>query len=212
MKHIVLLGDSIFDNAPYIGNDPEVGSQLRSAIPKGWKSTCLAVDGATTNGIPDQLSKVPSDATHLILSIGGNDALNQINIFDLRVKSCAEAMLALANVVHEFEIAYKSVLNACLKLKLPLIVCAIYNGNFPDRDYQRCVQVAIALYNDVIIRLAAERKLQVIDLRLVCCKPEDFANPIEPSAIGGEKMVQIILRVVEELNDYTLGVCVVGVT
>ena len=58
--------------------------------------------------------------------------------------------------------------------------------------------MAIALYNDVIIRLAAERKLKVIDLRLVCCNPEDFANPIEPSAIGGEKIVQTILQVVEE--------------
>ena len=89
MKHVVLLGDSIFDNAPYIGNDPEVGSQLQSAIPTGWKSTCLAVDGATTHEMPYQQSKIPSDATHLILSIGGNDALNQIEIFNLPVKDCA---------------------------------------------------------------------------------------------------------------------------
>ena len=201
MQHIVLLGDSIFDNAPYIGGDPEVGSQLQSAIPTGWKSTCLAVDGAITYDIPEQLSAVPSDATHLILSIGGNDALGQIGIFDLRVKSCAEAMLALSSVVHKFEMAYKKVLDDCLKLKLPLVVCAIYNGCFPDQAYQQCVQVAIALYNDVIIRLATERKLKVIDLRLVCSCPEDYANPIEPSAIGGAKIVDAILQVVQYHDD-----------
>ncbi|MCC6375064.1 MAG: SGNH/GDSL hydrolase family protein [Moraxellaceae bacterium] len=200
MKHIVLLGDSIFDNAPYIGNDPEVGSQLQSAIPTGWKSTCLAVDGATTHEMPYQQSRVPSDATHLILSIGGNDALNQIEIFNLPIKDCAEALFALATVTQKFEMAYKKVLDDCLSFKLPLVVCTIYNGNFPDQFYQQCVRVAIALYNDVIIRLAAERKLKVIDLSSVCCNPEDYANPREPSAIGGEKIVHTILQVIEELN------------
>lgn len=84
-----------------------------------------------------------------------------------------------------------------MTLKLPLVVCAIYNGSFPDRNYQQCIQVAIALYNDVIIRLATERTLKIIDLRLVCCNPEDFANPIEPSTIGGEKIVDSILQVIQ---------------
>jgi hypothetical protein len=135
------------------------------------------------------------------LSIGGNDALNQIGIFDLRVKTCADAMLALANIVQEFETSYNRVLDAFLTLKLPLVVCAIYNGSFPDRNYQQCVQVAIALYNDVIIRLAAKRQLKVIDLRLVCSCPEDYANPIEPSAIGGAKIVDAILQVVQYHDD-----------
>jgi lysophospholipase L1-like esterase len=62
-----------------------------------------------------QLAKVPLGATHLILSIGGNDALNQIGIFDLRVKTCADAMLALANIIQEFENSYNRVLDVCQK-------------------------------------------------------------------------------------------------
>ena len=32
MKHIVLLGDSIFDNAAYVGGGPDVIEQLRSTL------------------------------------------------------------------------------------------------------------------------------------------------------------------------------------
>jgi hypothetical protein len=34
----------------------------------------------------------------------------------------------------------------------------------------------------------------VIDLRLVCTEPADYANPIEPSSRGGEKIAQAIMR------------------
>jgi hypothetical protein len=32
----------------------------------------------------------------------------------------------------------------------------------------------------------------VIDLRAVCTYPEDYANPIEPSSVGGEKIARTI--------------------
>jgi hypothetical protein len=33
----------------------------------------------------------------------------------------------------------------------------------------------------------------VIDLRLVCTEPADYANPIEPSSGGGEKIARAIV-------------------
>ena len=36
MGHVVLLGDSIFDNGRYVPGEPAVIDQLRSALPKGW--------------------------------------------------------------------------------------------------------------------------------------------------------------------------------
>ena len=41
MKHIVLLGDSIFDNAPYVGNDPEAAKGVYDAT----TSICESADG-----------------------------------------------------------------------------------------------------------------------------------------------------------------------
>jgi len=51
--------------------------------------------------------------------------------------------------------------------------------------------------NDVIIRTAATFKLPLIELRLIFTSVEDYANPIEPSAIGGAKLVTQIASVLE---------------
>jgi hypothetical protein len=50
------------------------------------------------------------------------------------------------------------------------------------------------LFNDVILRTAFERRLAVIDLRLVCTDPADYANQIEPSGRGGRKIAEAIAR------------------
>ena len=40
MKHIVLLGDSIFDNAAYVEGGPDVITQLNPFCPKAGKQLC----------------------------------------------------------------------------------------------------------------------------------------------------------------------------
>ena len=56
--------------------------------------------------------------------------------------------------------------------------------------------MALALFNDVIIQVAMENRLRILDLRTVCNSPEDYANPIEPSSNGGVKIAEAIIRVV----------------
>ena len=48
MPHLVLLGDSIFDNAAYTAGGPDVVTQLRAQLPPGWSATLAAVDGSHT--------------------------------------------------------------------------------------------------------------------------------------------------------------------
>jgi hypothetical protein len=57
MPHVVLLGDSIFDNSRYTLGEPDVISHLTKLLPNGWKATLLAVDGATSNEISAQLAR-----------------------------------------------------------------------------------------------------------------------------------------------------------
>lgn len=45
MTHLILLGDSIFDNAAYVGEQPDVIEQLRAKLPEGWNATLKAIDG-----------------------------------------------------------------------------------------------------------------------------------------------------------------------
>jgi len=66
MKHIALLGDSIFDNAAYVEGGPAVIDHLKTLLPKGCKATLLAEDGDVVAGIKYQLEKIPVDATHLV--------------------------------------------------------------------------------------------------------------------------------------------------
>jgi len=75
MTHVVLLGDSIFDNGAYTSGGPDVVTQLRSLVSVSWTATLLAADGARIDDVARQVERLPSDASHLVLSVGGNDAL-----------------------------------------------------------------------------------------------------------------------------------------
>jgi len=52
------------------------------------------------------------------------------------------------------------------------------------------------MFNDVILRVAFEHHLPVIDLRLICSEPADYANAIEPSGRGGWKIAEAIARTI----------------
>ena len=80
MPHLVLLGDSIFDNAAYTGGGPDVVSQTREALPTGWTASLLAIDGSTTDDVAEQVDRLPTDASHVVLSVGGNNALIQASV------------------------------------------------------------------------------------------------------------------------------------
>jgi hypothetical protein len=198
MSHVVLLGDSTLDNASYTAGGPDVISQVRQLLPPGWKATLSAVDGSTTEEISEQLESIPDDATHLILSVGGNNAILRADILEKPVVSTGEAFQLLSAVAEEFEKQYRKALFTCLGRGLPLAVCTIYHGNFDDEVFRRRAIVALTLFNDVIVRCAAEHLLFVIDLRFVCNAAPDFANPIEPSAIGGAKIARAIVTAVME--------------
>ena len=102
-RHIVLLGDSIFDNGAYTGREPDVVSHLRSVLPGGWRASLCAVDGSTTRNLPSQLERIPPQASHLVVSIGGNDALRHSDLLALPVRSTAEALALFGERVEEFE-------------------------------------------------------------------------------------------------------------
>jgi hypothetical protein len=194
VPHVVLLGDSIFDNKAYVRGGPDVVEHLSRRLPAGWEATLCARDGAVTNEVEWQLRCIPRDATHLVLSVGGNDALGHVGILDRRAGSYGEVLDTLAAMGAGFEDGYREMLGEVVATGLPVTVCTIYNGNLGDPVTQRRASVALAVFNDVILRAAALAGLATIDLRLVCDEPEDYANPIEPSVQGGDKIARAIVR------------------
>jgi hypothetical protein len=193
MSHVVLLGDSIFDNGAYTGGGPAVVTQLGSVLPSGWRASLLAVDGARTDDVARQLDRLPDDATHLVLSAGGNDALAHGDLLEGPAASAAQILGFLADAAAGFEWRYRRLIQRLLERELPVTACTVYNGNFPDPGFQRVAATALCVFNDAILRVAFERRLRVIDLRLVCSEPADYANPIEPSSRGGAKIARAIV-------------------
>lgn len=199
-RHVVLLGDSIFDNAAYTGREPDVIRHLRSILPSGWKASLLAVDGAVTSDLSSQVREVPADASDLVVSVGGNDALGNSDLLALPVRSTTEALELFHRRVRAFESNYRAAVEEVLELGRPTTLCTIYNGNMPDPEQRRHARIALTMFNDVILRAAFELGLQLIELRLVCDQAADYANPIEPSGPGGLKIATAIARAVGALE------------
>src|SRR5687768_1728287 len=198
VKHVVLLGDSTLDNASYVAAGQDVTAQLRSVLPQDWHITLLALDGAVTRGIASQLRTVPADASHLIVSVGGNDALGHAGVMEESASSVGGALARLADVREAFLAEYRAMLDGVQRRALPTAICTIYEANFPDARFQRIGRTALTALNDVITREAARRGLPLIDLRVIFDSPADYANPIEPSNQGGAKFAAAIAAVVEE--------------
>jgi len=191
VPHVTLLGDSIFDNAVYVRSGADVVTQLRGLLPDGWRATLAAVDGAVIDHVAAQLRRVPDDATHLVVSAGGNDALGHTDLLDRPARGSAEVLGWLADAAEAFEARYRRMLDALLARGLPTTVCTIYNGNLGP-PVQRLATTALDVFDDAILRVAAERRVPAIELRLVCTGPADYANPIEPSERGGAKIARAI--------------------
>jgi hypothetical protein len=196
VSHVVLLGDSIFDNDRYVPGGPSVIEHLRRNLPGGWRATLLARDGAGTAEVARQLERLPADATHLVVSVGGNDALEHGGLL-LRepATSSAEVLSHMADIHEQFRGDYRRMLHDVLGHGRPTLVCTIYDA-IPELG--RVEATGLCLFNDVILREAFRARVPVLDLRLLCTEATDYArsSPIEPSVAGGGKIARAVRRVV----------------
>jgi hypothetical protein len=197
--HVVLLGDSIFDNSSDTGGQPDVIGHLRAMLPASWRATLRAVDGCTTESFEPQMYGLPDDASHLVVSLGGNDALLNSDLLATRVPSTTEALVLFDDRLRDFERSYRLAIGRVLATDLVTTLCTIYNGNLPQQQ-ARAARIGLMVFNDAILRMAFEHHLRVIDLRVVCQQPADYANAIEPSGPGGRKIAAAIVQSLEEIS------------
>ncbi|TWU10515.1 SGNH/GDSL hydrolase family protein [Allorhodopirellula heiligendammensis] len=194
--HICLLGDSIFDNKIYVPDGHSVHEHLFANLTAPDTASLVAVDWAVVNSVLRQIERIPEAATHLVLSVGGNDALYlQSSVMgessDSVYASLGKMKVAIATLEHEYE----QVIGKLRQIKLPLTVCTIYDC-VPGLD--DAALAGLAIINDTITRTAFKNGLDLIDLRLLCNDPTDYSevSPIEPSHAGGAKIATAIMRAV----------------
>lgn len=196
MPHAVLLGDSILDNGAYVAGGLPVVDQLRSELSGEWRTTLLARDGAVITGVQAQIRQLPGDASHLVFSVGGNDAIRFGYILQSPAATANATLRELGRAQAAFQDDYEQLIRTICELGLPAVGCTIYDAVPGLRSSER---LALCLFNDVIIRTLADWQIPILDLRAVCNEPADYStvSPIEPSAIGGLKIAKAVQRILD---------------
>ena len=208
-------------------NEKDVVSHLNSMFKCGPQIIInnRAVDGHTMQDLLDnQLSDEGlNEATHIVTSIGGNDLLQNISFLQMTSK-LSEVMNKDArigkwgvrelnpsrNKVFEetyFEIIkpmqqdYESIVANLSNYRAKLLLCTVYEGDLVDSDEFSDViyssKTMLSIFNDLVYRTAQKYSCEVLELRDIFVSSEDYANPIEPSHIGGEKLAKAIKGWVE---------------
>lgn len=190
MPHLVLLGDSVFDNGPYVPANGTTADHARRRLgPAGWQVTLAARDGAYTTDVVRQLSMMPTGATHLFVSAGGNDALGAALVLTEPAATVGDALEQLAQHIDHFRESYRAMVRVLLSARLPVGVCTVYDA-VPELGPAE--RTALGLFNDVIVREATAAGLTVLDLRRVCDLPGHFSerSSIEPSVAGSQRIAE----------------------
>src|SRR5439155_5325751 len=159
------------------------------------RATLLAVDGSVTEDVAVQLRLLPKDASHLVVSAGGNDALGFSGILVAPARHAGDVFSRLAEIYEQFRRDYRAMLDAVLAHGKPTAVCTVYDA-IPKLD--RNAVTGLMGFNDCILREAIRRGVPILDLRMVCTQAGDYSDVsvIEPSAAGGDKIARAIAGVV----------------
>lgn len=202
---LVLIGDSILDNAPYAGEGKDTPSLLKQMLAPAWSVSLCARDGDTMDCIDEQLCSFEHRADTAVLSIGGNDVTQHIDLLARPARSYGEVLDALLQVTDDFEPAYRSVAQAVSARADRTILCTIYEVKLEPPEFARLARVPLALFNDRILRTGARLGLDVLELRDVCTEPSDFVRQIEPSTQGARKIAEAIASVVSRESSVNFG-------
>lgn len=195
---VAVLGDSTVDNKVYLDDGVRSTDEWLTELLAGRCGGLYvtANDGDVCADIPGQRARLPEGPyDHVVLSVGGNDALRSLELLDGPVGG-------LDRAIHAFRKVYTRALEACLDLRPgKLTVCTVYAGDFSDLGLEIvcATRTGVGLFNDVIYREAARVGASVVELRDVCSTPQHFTQHIEPSGRGGEAIARRIAK--EVLSD-----------
>jgi hypothetical protein len=204
-RTLALLGDSILDNAPYTEPQPDTTHHLRQQLRGDWTVERLARDGAIMSDLRFQLAALPNRVECVVLSIGGNDALEHADLLERRASSATQLFGALADIADRFASAYMNLAKAVTGRTARLVVCTIYEPPLYDPLIARLARVPLGVLNDRIVQVASRLSLEVLDLRSVCTERDDFVQQIEPSARGAAKIATAIASLVRGTPELSMA-------
>src|SRR5512145_3244621 len=191
MPHLALLGDGILANGAHTGREPDTASVIRQQLP-AWNVSLLAAEGSAMAAVASQLKQLPADVDLVVLSVGGNDAMQHVDLLEQPTKSSGDTLDALVGMGDEFAAGYDRVAKSVRDRSPRLVVCTIYEPPLVGPNTASRARVLLTLLNDHILRTAYRWGLDVLDLRAICTSPDDFRLQIAPSATGAGKIGRAI--------------------
>ena len=187
-QYFLLLGDSILNNQIYVSNGKSVNELLYDRTNK--RTINLAKNEATIQDVYNQIAKIPdnlksSSDTTIFLSVGGNDIL-----FQSTDNNKGQIDSKVLNTIFS---AYKPLIKT-IKTIMPNSQIVPLDIYYPDNIKYRQYHKVIREWNEKLYDYAKNNHISVLRISDVLFKPEDFTLGIEPSEIGGEKIVNVILE------------------
>ena len=204
MKHVVLLGDfDLRQQGLCRRRARRASSSSARRLPSGWTATLAARDGSTTADIKGQLKACPQDATHLVVCVGGNDALRHKAMH--RGEGAARWPRCSTSSPRSRPSSRRTTApcstscwrRSCRPRSAPSTRRAT---RIPTRARSRRPGSPCSTTSS--LREAFARGLPLIDLRLIFDDDADYANDIEPSVKAAPRSPSAIATLVTT-HDFT---------
>lgn len=197
-RHVVLLGDTLLD--AYRSIDKSPGKFEEAILPGTHDQWKLSVVSAARIERAGASSVLPRDATHAMIFIEGNHAIEQSGLLDAGPDSFGRTLERLSIAADEFEATLNRLIHAAQAARLTIMVCTMFAPNYKNPARQRAAYAALAVFNDRVTKRAAEAGVALIDLRLTCNEPGDYDQPTLLSQAGVQKVANVIRYAMLELD------------
>jgi hypothetical protein len=189
--NIVLIGDSILKNNYYVGNDKSVEEIFYRKT--NTRAICYAINDSKIYDIYSQVNRIPlelnNSKTTIFISAGGNDILekyverNNQDLHDF-------------DGLNTFLNSYKKLIET-IKHKMDKCRIVILDVYYPTSTYYLPYKDIIKEWNNKLYNYAEEQKIDILQISDILTDSKDFIFDIEPSEIGGDKLVDAIIKILK---------------
>lgn len=180
MENIILVGDSILNNANYVSPGLTVYDLIKS---KHSNVEIYAADNSAIKDVIKQVENIPdkfnTKNTYVFISAGGNDILN------LSIHQDSDTTKKLFDM-------YLLLIKA-IKQRLPNANIISLNIYYPPNPYYKIFYSTVELWNNLLKKHKDINGFSLIDINKLLTDEDDFTHDIEPSDIGGEKIANAIV-------------------
>jgi hypothetical protein len=210
--HVVLCGDSSLNNSDAIPTkDKEVeltidGELTRMTMESNTFIKVLATSGHCMKDFSQtQLPQIPGIATHVFISVGGNDALARAKALFTEPDKISLLWAFMGWLFYSFGYEYADTMNKvrALKLKAKIFVCTLYSPSLKKTPWWKRVLCRIALFqiNRVIRKIAFQFEFEVVDLATVVDDEVDIRKGsfVELNHHACKKVADVIYRILYPL-------------